>query len=504
MKRRILQLACAFLLAGFGNVSAQITIVSADYGSVGTTVMMANDTNASISVGSSGMNQTWNFSTLTFDLLETLDFVDPVTTNSGTTFPGSNLAVESITDTIFHKIDTTALYIDGLAGDIGGVGVSLAVNLSPDLKVLDFPTTFGDSFMSIADVDTTVEDIYVNLGDSIRVHRVVTVNSQIDAWGTLTTPAGTYNCIRQRIQQTDDDTAWVKLPFIGWQQLFAQSTTTHRYLWLANGEDFPVLEIVADAPNGNALTTSYKIGVDVVAFISASQGASCNGDCDGTAAAMGVSGSGTYTYLWDAGAGNATTAAVTGLCAGTYSVTVSDGVGSDVTTVTINEPAVLDLSASVVDETNFGNDGEIALTVTGGAGGNSYSWTGPNGFTFTGKDLTGIAGGDYTVVVTDQNGCTATDTYTVIGTTVPTGINESAQNTSISVYPNPSNGTVFMKSETTGTIYIIDLLGNTVASQSKNATRATLDLSDLSGGIYFLRFESTAGDTTVRKLQLTK
>ncbi|KIC89034.1 hypothetical protein HY58_19125, partial [Flavihumibacter sp. ZG627] len=55
-----------------------------------------------------------------------------------------------------------------------------------------------------------------------------------------------------------------------------------------------------------------------------------------------------------------------------------------------------------------GSTGTIGLEVTGGTPAYSYSWTGPASFTADTKDITGLATGMYTVVITDLNGCITT------------------------------------------------------------------------------------------------
>ena len=57
--------------------------------------------------------------------------------------------------------------------------------------------------------------------------------------------------------------------------------------------------------------------------------------------------------------------------------------------------------------------GAINLTRTGGTAPFTYAWTGPNGFTATTEDITGLAAGTYTVIVRANGGCSATTTVTI-------------------------------------------------------------------------------------------
>lgn len=112
---------------------------------------------------------------------------------------------------------------------------------------------------------------------------------------------------------------------------------------------------------------------------------------------------------------------VTGVLAdlgtGDYEVTITNDDGcSTVVSIVVPEPAALQLTASVTNvSATMAADGGIDLTVTGGtpfATGTSYrySWS-PGGQIV--QDLAGLSGGDYTVTVTDANGCTASQTITV-------------------------------------------------------------------------------------------
>jgi uncharacterized repeat protein (TIGR01451 family) len=97
------------------------------------------------------------------------------------------------------------------------------------------------------------------------------------------------------------------------------------------------------------------------------------------------------------------------------------------------------------------DEGAIDITVTGGTPPYSYFWTGPNGFTSTDEDLTGLSSGSYTVTVTDENGCITSGTWTVESEDIlpPTftlpidSVSYCANNVINAVYnPNPTPGII--------------------------------------------------------------
>ncbi|WP_460944016.1 beta strand repeat-containing protein, partial [Spirosoma daeguense] len=134
----------------------------------------------------------------------------------------------------------------------------------------------------------------------------------------------------------------------------------------------------------------------------------CFGGNDGSATASATGGTSPYNYRWTTGA---TTATLSGIVAGTYSVTVTDANGCQQTqTVQINQPAQLIVSTNPTAVKCFGgNDGQITTNVSGGTGPYSFSWnTGT-----TSSVLTGITAGTYQVTITDANGCRQTATAQV-------------------------------------------------------------------------------------------
>ncbi len=129
----------------------------------------------------------------------------------------------------------------------------------------------------------------------------------------------------------------------------------------------------------------------------------CNGDNSGSATATNTG----VTYNWSNGG---TTATINGLPAGNYTVTVASGTCTDMTTVTINEPAALVANIIAVDDECSQNGGTANGTAFGGVQPYTYLWD--NGSTM--QSIGGLTSGSYTVTVTDANGCTSVDTEAVV------------------------------------------------------------------------------------------
>src|SRR5690606_28573775 len=121
----------------------------------------------------------------------------------------------------------------------------------------------------------------------------------------------------------------------------------------------------------------FTINSGIVNYTIASTNESCQGTgCDGTAT---VTTTGTYSYTWSPapGAGQGTNQ-VSGLCAGKYFVTISNGSGCNVVDSVEIDPFTPILPNEVVTNEGCGNncDGRIELNPTGGSSSTyTYNWS---------------------------------------------------------------------------------------------------------------------------------
>lgn len=121
-----------------------------------------------------------------------------------------------------------------------------------------------------------------------------------------------------------------------------------------------------------------------------------------------------YTYIWS---NSSITQDIQNIAAGIYSVTVRDAnLCSAVLRDTLYNPDSLLLNFNVVNiSCGGGNNGAINLTASGGTPSYTFVWENAA----TTEDRAGLAAGNYTVTVTDNNSCTATKSATILAAGSP-------------------------------------------------------------------------------------
>ncbi|HUW06743.1 MAG TPA: gliding motility-associated C-terminal domain-containing protein [Williamwhitmania sp.] len=137
----------------------------------------------------------------------------------------------------------------------------------------------------------------------------------------------------------------------------------------------------------------------------------CYGNTNGALEIITSGGTGTIVYSIDGGATWGNTNIFTNLSGGTYSIQVNDANNCITGTLAqVQQPNQIVITVDqLIQPTPSGNDGEIDVSATGGTGTLTYVLT-PGGTSNTTGVFTGLAAGNYSVTVNDNNGCSATVT----------------------------------------------------------------------------------------------
>ena len=213
----------------------QITVGNNDFTPIGSTFIMAFDT-ATRQPGGAGVNQNWNFSDLQVIFSDSTLVSDPADTPYPSFFPTSNTAFQSPSGSLYYQYfnnDITGFYLHGMVFASGTYpDVS---RFSPPAKYFQWPMNYLDTnSCSYVYVST-----YTSLGpfgvDTSKYIAHFNDQNYIDGWGQLTTPLGTFDCLRQRKIQERDDSIWFFSSQTGaWSLTHVSSDTAIIYDWLSN------------------------------------------------------------------------------------------------------------------------------------------------------------------------------------------------------------------------------------------------------------------------------
>lgn len=271
-----------------------------------------------------------------------------------------------------------------IAGGMSGVTLSTSLT-----EFVENGSTNGGSgqLASIPNsfIDYTVTDI------SATVNTPACVGATLSFTSTVSTPGGTY-------QWTGPNgfTSTSANPTIA--NVVVAHTGTYRVIYTTPGgckDTFFVAAVVNPNPVINLAGTNL----------------SCATPCNGSVALnFTTPTTAPYTYLWNNGA---TTQNLSGVCAGTYSVTLTDANTCTATaSVVITAPTPLTATVAVTNAAcNNTCNGAITVTASGGTTAYQYSLNGaPNQPSNT---YSALCTGAYIVQVQDAKGCTATVNATI-------------------------------------------------------------------------------------------
>ncbi len=206
-----------------------------------------------------------------------------------------------------------------------------------------------------------------------------------------------------------------------------------------------------------------------------------------------LTGSGAATYTWDNNVTDAVSFVPTATT--TYIVTGSDSLGclnTASTTVTVNPLPILFVLASSQVYCSSDVAGALSANPTGGL------WSGP-GVTGNSFDPSVAGFGLHSIVYTytDANSCSNSDSL-IMTVNACVGINEITNVNLFSVYPNPAQSVINVKADATllGSVYIVyDNTGKVVLSGKLNSEKTTLEIDNLSEGIYMFSIGENLNQT---------
>ena len=273
----------------------------------------------------------------------------------------------------------------------------------------------------------------------------------------------------------------------------------YTYLWNTGQNTQDISSLIDDIyevtiTDANSCTAYSSIiisePVDILSVSINSTNLKCRNGADGSAECVAIGGTAPYTYLWSNGA---TTIGVTGLAAGTISVTVTDVNNCTATSsVTVSQPATVLALSSVLTNLNCNNiaTGSINLTTSGGLSPYTYVWS--NG-SMT-EDISILQAGNYYVTVTDANSCIKTTSATL---TEPSAfsVTESITNTNCGSSVGSASITVTGATSPYTYLWSNGSITNSISNVASGAYTVTITDNNLCTEIETININDIGGPT---------
>ncbi len=205
-----------------------------------------------------------------------------------------------------------------------------------------------------------------------------------------------------------------------------------------------------------------------------------------------ATGAAPFSWLWQGWQG--TDSIAQPLSPGIYAVTVSDAFGCTASFAfpPMNQPDSLWATVGTQAQTNPNtpNGAAVVTTISGGTSPFGYLWE-PGGS--TAQAISGLSAGNYTVTVTDKNGCEAVVEVVVDSMFVGTG---EAEGRALMIYPNPAVDwvkVVVPESANGYWVEISDASGRVIRSKAFSSASCQLELQGLPSGNYVVKVRNGAG-----------
>lgn len=377
----------------------------------------------------------------------------------------------NITETVSNTAGTLAATAAITDEDCGGADGAVDVTVTGGQSPYTYAWSSGQTTEDISNLTYGTYSVTITDANGCSITESYNVAS-----------GGTFNYTA--VVTNEDCTAGngsIDLTFTGFnppdQTNWSNGATTQDISGLSSG--WYTIEIIENGFGACTMVDSFYVGVNqgtlyVDSIVETQENCSAS---NGALDAFVSGGTMPYTYSWDNGA---TTEDISGLSAGSYTLTVTDNNGCEATGSATIFNATFGFGiagATITDETCGDGTGAITVTASGGASPYTFAWS--NGGSTA--NITGLSAGTYTVTVTDNNGCVTTGSYTVNNNT--NGFLASAVVTDETC--GTMNGAIDVT--TVGGVGPISFLWDTGAT--------TEDISGLDGGTYTIDITDNSGCT---------
>lgn len=252
---------------------------------------------------------------------------------------------------------------------------------------------------------------------------------------------------------------------------------------------FGVYTVTVTDANGceNTAQTTLAMG-DAPSLSITGTDVSCLGNSDGEATVVVTGGTPDYSFSWSPS--GSTSQNATGLSAGVHTVTVTDATGCAIQeSITIDNLPPMTLTFTSTPSQCLVDNGEATVVVSGGTPDYTFSWSPAGG---TNATTTPIGAGDYTVTVTDVNGCQAQGSVNVGSVDGPVLSIQTVEN--VSCYGS-ADGSITVQTTGGSIPYIYSW---TPASGTDN------EANNLSPGTYLVTVTDDAGCTDDLEITITE
>lgn len=256
---------------------SQITLTSNDFANPDDTVRMSITMDLTIDFSTTGANQTWDYSNLTPNSQELREFYSMTNASAFVNFvfgffaptnyqasyflPNNDLPLDQVSGFLPVPITDVFQFSKKNNDSITSVGFAISVDgnevpfKSDTIETrYKYPLTFNDSYSSRGYTNMDLNPV----ADVIwRQYRQRETN--VDGWGSITTPFGTFNAIRLR--HTIDEVDSIRMDFFGtgnpmWIPI--PVPTNYIYEWWTNGEKEPILRIKTTSVFGAEIVSSIE------------------------------------------------------------------------------------------------------------------------------------------------------------------------------------------------------------------------------------------------------